>query len=137
MRKSLLKELKSIVQRMSVNELKNITPGRLMDLLSIDKIEMKEFADYLHKEKVLTYKYDFKCDVCGKNCTAYERTLKKQIYKCKNCDTEISNSTILKHSWVTYSIDKFEIMELEEENNVNLVAGTLNENKVIKLVEIV
>jgi predicted nucleotide-binding protein len=120
---------------MSVSELKNITPGRLIDLLDIDKIEMKEFADYLHEKKVLTYKFDFKCDVCGGNCTAYERILKKQTYKCKNCDAEISNSTILEHSWITYNIDKFETIELEEENNVDLVAGTLNENKVIKLVD--
>lgn len=134
MRKSLLKELKNIVPRMSVNELKNLTPGRFMNLLKVDKAEIKEFADYLHKERVLTYKYDFKCDVCGINCTAYERNIKKQIYKCKNCGIEISNKEILKKAWITYNIDKFEVMELEEEKNIDLVLGTLSEINVLKLI---
>lgn len=135
MRKSLLKKLKDVSQKMSVNELKNLTPGRLMDLLNVDKHEIKEFADYLHKEKVLTYKYDFKCDVCGIDCTAYERNIKKQTYKCKNCGLEVSNSEILKKAWITYSINKFEVMELEEENNVDLALGTLSETNIIKLVD--
>lgn len=134
MRKSLLEEFKNIVPVMSVNELKNLTPGRFMDLLKIDKVEVKEFADYLHKEKVLTYKYDFKCNVCGINCTAYERKIKKQTYKCKNCGIEISNGTILKRAWITYNIDKFEVTELKEETNIDLVLGTLSENRIIKLV---
>lgn len=135
MKKSLLKKLKDISQRMSVNELKNLTPGRFMDLLNLDKSEIKEFAEYLHKEKVLTYKYDFKCDVCGINCTAYERNIKKKIYTCKNCGVDVSNDKILKKAWITYSIDKFEVMELEEEKNVDLLLGTLNETNVIKLVD--
>ncbi|SHJ43609.1 Predicted nucleotide-binding protein containing TIR-like domain-containing protein [Clostridium amylolyticum] len=141
MKKNLLTQLKDIGKNMSVNELKNISPGRLMDLLNIDKAQMKDFADYLHKEYVLSYKYDFKCNNCGANCIAYERKIKSNIYICKSCCAEIENDVILKKGWITYNIDKNEMMGLDEKNNIDLVSGTLIENKFLlgsnKVIELV
>lgn len=131
MRKNLLKQLKNIGKNMSVSELKGISPGRLMDLLNIDKIEMKDFANYLHREDVLSYKYDFRCNNCGIDCTAYEKKIKRNTYICKNCGTEIINDIIMEKGWIIYSIDKDEMMRLDEKIDIDLVSGTLEENKFV------
>lgn len=128
MNQKLLKKLQVKAKIMSVNELKNITPERLMNLLNIDKIMLKEFTKYLHDKHVLSYKYKFKCVNCGLDCTAYEMKIKRSIYKCCNCEYEIPNDVIIKKSWIIYNIDKEEMINLEANNDVDLVQDTLKEN---------
>lgn len=128
MNQQLLKNFQEQAKRKSVNELKSITPDRLMNLLKIDKYTVKKFVEYLHNKHVLSYKYNFKCVNCGEDCTAYEIKLKKCIYKCSNCGDEISNEVIVKKSWIIYNVEKEELMNLGTNNEVDLVQGTLKEN---------
>ena len=97
-----------------------------MDILHVDKATIKAFAQYLHDEGVLNYKYEFKCINCGQECTAYERKLKKNIYCCNTCGYAISNAIIIKKSWMIYSIDKNEMINIQVENDVDLLEGTLS-----------
>ncbi|MBU3101694.1 MULTISPECIES: TIR domain-containing protein [Clostridium] len=123
---SLLKDLQKFAKYLSVNELKNIKPEKLMAILHTDKATTKAFVQYLHDEGVLSYKYVFKCPNCVQECTAYERKLKKSPYCCNFCGDEISNATIIKKSWLIYNIDKNEMMNIQIENDVDLIEGTLN-----------
>lgn len=135
MKSQLLKKLQEKAKQISVSEFKNMAPDRLMNLLQIDKKEVKEFIEFLHDECVLDYKYKFKCENCSGSCTAYEKMLKKQAFICPKFGQEVSNTEIIKRSWIIYSIDKEEMLGLNNDAGVNLVEGTLREMPTISKVD--
>ena len=56
MKENLLSKLQSIIKSQSVNSLGNIYPEQLLEQLHISKKEFQELVDYLHTERVITYK---------------------------------------------------------------------------------
>lgn len=134
MNQELLIKIQNYAKKMSVNELKNIKAERLMNILDINKSTMKLFAEELHIEGLLSYKYDFKCPSCNKDCTAYERMLKKQPYYCNKCGELISHEIISKKSWMIYSINKNELLNFQvEDDEIDFVKGTLGKGIVFDI----
>lgn len=112
MKFKLLKELQQKAKEISINELKNMTPERLMKLLCVNKRELEELVNYLHSKCVLDYKYRFTCN-CGYEYTIYERKIKKELLYCPNCEMEISKDNIINTGWIIYNINKEELMKLK------------------------
>lgn len=134
MNQDLLMKIQNYARKMSVNELKNIKAERLMNILDISKSTMKLFAEELHIESLLSYKYDFKCPSCNKDCTAYERMLKKQPYYCDKCEELISHDVISDKSWMIYSINKNELLNFQiEDDEIDFVKGTLGKGIVFDI----
>lgn len=130
----LLQKLQKLAKKMSVNELKNMDAERLIEILNIDKKEMKVFADELFYEKVLSYKYNFKCPICNNNCTAYEKKIRKDMYICPQCGEGISNEFIIQHGWIIYCIEKKDLLDLQDEE-VDLVKDTIRKSNIININE--
>lgn len=135
MESQLLKKLQEKAKQISVSEFKNMTPDRLMNLLQVDRGEIKEFTTFLHDEYVLDYKYKFKCENCSGSCIAYEKKLKKKAFICPKYGQEVSNNEIIKRSWIVYNIDKKEMLRLGNDSEVNLVEGTLKEMPIISKID--
>lgn len=133
MNQELLIKMQNYAKKMSVNELKNIKAERLMDILESDKNVMKSFAAELHNEGILSYKYDFKCPNCNKDCTAYERVLKKEEYYCGKCGQLVPDEVIGKKSWMIYSINKNELLNYQMDTDVDFVEGTIGKRIVLDL----
>ncbi len=135
MKKNLLNKLKQIVELQSVNSLKNVFPDDIIDWLGITDIEAKDLIDELHKQRIIIYKYKFKC-VCGENCTIYEKKINRDSnFFCEICGREFSQEDISKHGYIAYDIDKEELANFEQEC-VNFVELPEAKNKIVPIASI-
>lgn len=116
MQKDLIKKLQNKVKVRPVNSLGNIYPDDITEWLGISKKETKDFVEELHNQRVILYKFIFKCE-CGEICTAYENRLKRDgNYLCDICGKEYSINQIVEKMSIVYEIDREALLELEEEN---------------------
>lgn len=115
MKENLLSKLQSIIKSQSVNSLGNIYPEQLLEQLHISKKEFQELVDYLHTERVITYKYKLWCD-CGEVCTFYEpKLLRENGINCGICGKFHSIEEISEKAQMLYKLDKQELMEFGTE----------------------
>lgn len=115
MKENLLNKLQNITKLQSVNSLGNIYPEELLEQLHISKKEFQELIDYLHTERVITYKYKLCCD-CGEVCTFYEpKLLREEGMNCGICGKFHSIEEISEKAQMLYKLDKQELMELGTE----------------------
>ena len=61
MRKDLIKKLQNKVKVQSANSLGNIYPDDIAKWLDISRKETKDFIDGLHTQRIILYKFVFKC----------------------------------------------------------------------------
>lgn len=116
MRQGLIKKLQKIVKAKSVNSLGNIYPNDIMEWLEITAKEAKDFVDYLHEQRVITYKYKFKCS-CGEICTVYEPLLlQNRGTYCEACGCKYLVEELLDIAKVVYDINKEEVLEMDNED---------------------
>lgn len=135
MKKNLLDKLKQMIKLQSVNSLKNVFPDDIIDWLDITDIEAKELIDELHEQRIIIYKYKFKC-VCGEICTIYEKTIKRNSnFFCEVCGREFSYEDISKYGYIAYEIDKNELENYGQER-VNFVELPEVKNKIVPIASI-
>lgn len=114
MNQELLKRLQETIKEMSVNSLGCIYPEQLLDWLNTPQVELKQFIDDLYGERLICYKYKFKCR-CGNYCTAYLRKLQKEPYYCKNCEVVYDIGKIKEMGTLVYELEKSDILDFEAE----------------------
>ena len=116
MKKRLIKKLQEIVKFKSINSLGNIYPNDIMEWLELSSIETKDFIDYLHEQRVITYKYRIKCR-CGEVCTVYEPMLLQNggTY-CETCGCKFLVEELKDIAKVVYDINKEELLEMDNED---------------------
>lgn len=131
MKMELMKKLQMKIEEMSVNSLTNIHPERLMQWMNIPHNDFLQFVDELYKERLISYKYLFKC-TCGNECTVYHQKILRELYICKECGSEYSIDMISKKAKIVYDLDKYEIMKYFNDN-ISLQDDGLNISKIIPI----
>ena len=126
MNQTLVLKLKQWIEPLSVNQLKGISPTMLKRNLKVDDRELKEFVEFLHKERILTYRYKFKCIECGNDCISYDRQLRMEKYTCSECEKTIVFADIVKKCEVTYEINKEEVLRLNVGETIDFTKSALN-----------
>ncbi|RGB82644.1 hypothetical protein DW097_24590 [Enterocloster clostridioformis] len=114
MNQELLKRLQKTIKEMSVNSLGSIYPEQLLDWLNTPQAELKQFIDDLYGERLISYKYKFKCR-CGNYCTAYLRKLRKEPYLCMDCEAVYDIEKIKEMGTLVYELEKSDILDFEAE----------------------
>lgn len=110
-----MRRLEEKVRLQSVNSLGNIYPEDIMDWLEVSGLEAKKIIDALHEERVIVYKYRFKCK-CGELCTVYEKKIvRDNNFNCEICGEKYSLNDIKEQSEIVYEIDKKVLLSLENE----------------------
>lgn len=137
MRKDLIKKLQNKVKVQSANSLGNIYPDDIAKWLDISRKETKDFIDGLHTQRIILYKFVFKC-TCGEVCTVYENRLKRDgNYNCEVCGKEYSIAQIFEKMSVIYEIDSEALSELEEEKiDFKIIPEIKVTNKVVPISKI-
>lgn len=116
MKQNMMEKLIQKVKEQSVNSLGNIYPEDIIDWLEGSKLEVKKLINYLHKKRVILYKYKLKCK-CGEVCTIYEKKgICKQKLYCEICGEEYSVGDIKEQLEIVYEIDKKALLSLEDES---------------------
>lgn len=134
MKENLLNRLRYKIKPLSVNSLGNIYPDDLLNWLNISESELKEFITYLHDERILTYKYRFKC-LCGEPCVVYENKLARTNGMCcEICGKEYSLQEVIQKSEILYEIDKRELFDLAEEH-VDFKTIPTQKGKILNIVK--
>lgn len=114
MKKDLVSKLQNIVKSQSVNSLGGVYPTDLLEWLDISGTELKELVGYLHDERIITYKYRFKCE-CGEFCTIYEhKLLHDDGLFCEVCGEFYSLEDVQEKSEILYKIDKQELLDIDK-----------------------
>lgn len=131
MNQELLKRLQKTIREMSVNSLVSIYPEQLLEWLNIPQTELKQFIDDLYVERLISYKYKFKCR-CGNYCTAYLRKLQKEPYRCKDCDAIYDIEKIKEVGTLVYELEKGDILEFRTEN-VDFKSESLKSARIVFL----
>ena len=115
MKENLLNKLQSIAKSQSVNSLGSIYPEELLEQLHISEKEFKELVDYLHTERVITYKYKLWCD-CGEVCMLYEpKLVREEGMHCAICGKYHSAEEISEKAQMLFRLDKQELLGLGTE----------------------
>lgn len=116
MKQNLINKLQNRVKSQSVNSLGNLYPDDMVEWLGVSKRETKEFIHNLHDQRIILFKYRFKC-TCGEVCTIYENKLNRdKNYYCEVCGKEYSVEDVMEKMDIIYEIDKEELLGLENEN---------------------
>lgn len=134
MNQVIILKLKRWIEPLSVNQIKSVSPLNLKRELSLSNEELLEVVEFLYNERILKYRYKFKCNECGNQCIAYEQVLKVSEYTCSECEKYFSLEDIKDVSSVVYELDKFEILQLGSDEDINFTKATF-ENKVIKIMD--
>lgn len=134
MRKNLVKKLQNKVKVQPVNSLGNIYPDDIAEWLGISKKETKDFVEDLHNQRIILYKFVFRCE-CGEICTIYENRLKRdRNYFCDICGKEYSIDQIVERMSIVYEIDREALMELEEETtDFRIISEIKTTDKVVPI----
>lgn len=123
----ILKKLKMEAEKQSVNELSCLEPETFMELLEIDRNETAEFINYLYNERLLLYRYKFKCLECGNDCIAYEKQLLKVSFPCGYCGKEYTYDNVCKFGHVVYELKKQELLEWSDERELDFTKESIKE----------
>lgn len=113
---------------MSVNQVKNISPILLKKELKIQNPELLNIIKFLHKERIVKYRYKFICNNCGNDCIAYERALIKATYSCSECGNYFSLDDVKEESQVVYEFDKDEMMKIDNAEELNFTKESISNN---------
>ena len=136
MRKNLIEKLQNKVKVQSVNSLGNIYPDDISEWLGISKKETKDFVEELHNERVILYKFVFKCE-CGEICTIYENRLNRDgNYFCDVCGKEYSINQIVEKMSIVYEIDREALLDLEETIDYRITPEIKVMDKVVPITKI-
>lgn len=130
MNQMIIQRLKKWIEPLSVNQIKAISPKLLKDELQVSDSELLEIVKFLYKERVLIYRYKFKCDECGNDCIVYERRLKSGEYNCGGCGKHFELKDIVEKSKVLYEFNKIEMLELGEEGEIDFTKAAFGSNVV-------
>ncbi|UZP04015.1 nucleotide-binding protein [Clostridium botulinum] len=130
MNQIIIQRLKKWIKPLSVNQIKTISPKLLMDELQVSDRELLEIVQFLYKERVISYRYKFKCDECGNNCIVYEKKLKFGEYNCGECGKHFELKDVVEKSKVLYEFDKDEMIKLGEDEEVDFTKATFGDNVV-------
>ncbi len=118
MSQMLISKLHNMIKSMPINNLGNLTIKDFMSWLDIDLREAEELADELYGERVLAYKYRYKCE-CGEICTVYEeKMLRDGGTVCAVCGSEYKADEIKIKAKRIFDINKEDLQELNEEANL-------------------
>lgn len=133
MKENLISKLKNHIKSQSVNSLVGIYPEELLEKLQVTQFELKDLVDYLHEERIITYKYIFQCK-CGELCTAYEHKLIREdgMY-CPVCGKFFTLEEIYLKSQMLYQIDKKSLMEFGKVNVDFKVVPISSKTTVLKI----
>lgn len=134
MRTDLIRKIQNKAKVLSVNSLGNIYPDDVVGWLGVSKKETRDFIEELHKQRVILYKFVFKCE-CGEVCTVYENRLNRDgKYFCEICGREYSTNQIVEKMSIVYEIDREALLELEEENiNFRIIPELKITDKVVPI----
>jgi predicted nucleotide-binding protein len=134
MNQMIIPKLKKWIEPLSVNQIKSISPKFLKVELQISDKELLEVVKFLYDERVLKYRYKFKCDVCGNDCIAYERVLKVGEYTCSVCGKYFSLEEVNEGSQVVYEFNKTEMLEVGTSGEINFTKAAFG-SKVVSIKE--
>ena len=136
MRKNLIKKLQSKVKEQSVNSLGNIYLDDIAEWLSTSKKETKDFVEELHNQRIILYKFVFKCE-CGEICTVYENRLNRDgNYFCDICGKEYSINQIVEKMSIVYEIDREALLDLEENIDFKIIPEIKLTDKVVPITKV-
>lgn len=124
----IISKLKSWIEPLSVNQIKSISPRLLQRQLEISNSELLDVINFLYDERVVRYRYKFKCNICGSDCVAYDRVLREGEYNCDECGKYFSLDDIKDESQVLYEFDKFEMMEIDNDEEINFTKESIGAN---------
>lgn len=127
----MISRLKQWIEQLSVNQLKSISPIQLKRQLKISDIDLKDLIEYLHKERILAYRFRFLCD-CSNECIAYDRILNAEKYICSACGKIITFNKIKNKCEIAYEINKTEVMKMANEPTIDFTKTAL-ESSVVNL----
>lgn len=114
MKQNLIKEIQEKVKWQPVNSLGNLYPEDIIAWLEVSEQEAAELIDFLHNQRVLSYKYRFLCE-CGERNTVYENTLnRKKLFCCNICGNDFSRQDLEERAEIIFELDKEELLHLEE-----------------------
>ncbi|WP_080283796.1 nucleotide-binding protein [Clostridium botulinum] len=134
MNQMIIPKLKKWIEPLSVNQIKSISPKFLQTELQISAKELLEVVKFLYEERILKYRYKFKCNECGNNCIAYEQVLKVGEYTCSRCGKHFSLEYVSQESQVVYEFDKDEMLEVGISEEINFTKDAIG-NKVVSIEE--
>lgn len=132
MNQELLTKLQNVIKEMSVNSLGSIGPEQLMECLDASQAELKTFVEELANERLLTYKYRFKCK-CGNTCTAYLKKLQRNPYVCFECESEYDMEKVKESASLLYELEKKDILTYDREGEVDFKRESLKNVRIIHL----
>lgn len=128
MNQMIISKLKKWIEPLSVNQIKNISPISLKTELKVEDQELLDIIKFLHKERIIKYRYKFICNKCGNDCIAYERVLMKGKYSCSECGNYFSLGDIKEESQIVYEFDKVEMMEIDSDEAINFTKESIGAN---------
>ena len=128
MNQKIIAKLKKWIEPLSVNQVMSIVPEILQKELNISAQELLDAIDLLYKERVVRYRYKFKCDRCNNDCIAYEKELKAGVYSCSECGKMFSIGDMPKIGYVVYEFDKNELMNLWNYMDVDFTKAAMGTN---------
>ncbi|URZ03035.1 nucleotide-binding protein [Clostridium felsineum] len=134
MNQMIIPRLKKWIEPLSVNQIKSISPKYLETELQISDKELVEIVEFLYNERVLKYRYKFKCNECGNDCIAYEQKLKVNEYTCSVCGRLFSLNEIAEKSQVVYEFNKIEMLEIGTNEEINFTKASIG-NKIVSIEE--
>lgn len=120
----------------SVNSLGNIYLDDIAEWLSTSKKETKDFVEELHNQRIILYKFVFKCE-CGEICTVYENRLNRDgNYFCDICGKEYSINQIVEKMSIVYEIDREALLDLEENIDFKIIPEIKLTDKVVPITKV-
>lgn len=128
MNQMIISKLKKWIEPLSVNQVKSISPILLKKELKIENQELLDIIKFLHKERIVKYRYKFICNKCGNDCIAYERVLMKGKYSCSECGNYFSLDDVKAESQVVYEFDKDEIMKINNAEELDFTKESIGNN---------
>jgi predicted nucleotide-binding protein len=129
MKQELLQTLQQKIKGVSCNSLRRVYPSEIQEWVGANDKEAEQFIRDLLNERLIAYKYDFRCS-CGNNCTAYYRNLEINPYRCNECERVYDFTEISQNSTLVCELDKQAILEYNK-NPIDYKDIVKETNKVV------
>lgn len=139
MNQILFNKLQNYVKRTSVSQLANVKSKILIKELGISKAEVQAFMQDMHSNRLVEYKFNYKCSDCEEPITIYENEYASgKLNECRNCGKEQLIEEMINAGEVLYTFNKKEIINYSaniKKSNVSLLERPLivGDGKVIEI----
>lgn len=128
MNQEIISKLKTWIEPLSVNQVKTVSPRKLIKELNINLTEFLEVIKFLKKERVIRYRYKFICDNCKTECIAYEQELINNGHACSGCAKIYLLKDIKSEDQVVYEFVKPRLLSLDQQEEINFTDEAIKAN---------